>query len=145
MDAALEPLLAVSCSLQAMGSQMHTAGSGENLGEIFAAPSSRCSWKQSVVCPQQRCPCEDLQCWEVPEHPATTTLLMGLFLLESVEKVVLWLFVMEGSFHGAERNLRSWAVADSALVPRILWLCLHHCTVQLLQHFKDLRDSVVLG
>lgn len=24
-------------------------------------------------------------------------------------------------------------------------LCLHHCTVQWLQHFKGLRDSVVLG
>lgn len=92
---------------------MHTAGSAEHSGGTFAAPSSRCSWKQSVVCPQQWCPCEDLQCWEVPEHPAMTTLLMGLFLLEGDEKVVLWVFVMEGSFHGGEKSPKSWAMADS--------------------------------
>lgn len=68
---------------------MHMAGSAENSGEIFAAPSSRCSWKQSVVCPQQWCPCEDLQCWKVPEHPATAAFLMGLFLLEGEEKVIV--------------------------------------------------------
>lgn len=36
----------------------------ENSGETFATLSSRWSWKQSVVCPQQWCPCEDLQCWK---------------------------------------------------------------------------------
>lgn len=101
------------CPLPAVGSRMHAAGSAENSGGIFAAPSSRHGWKQSEVCPQQWCPWEDLQCWEVPEHPPTASLLMGLFPLEGEEKAVLWLLVMEGSFRGGERNPRSWAVADS--------------------------------
>lgn len=46
---------------------------------------------ETVVCPQLWCPCEDLQCWEVPEHPPTAGLLVGLFLLESEGKVGLWL------------------------------------------------------
>lgn len=50
---------------------------------------------------------------EVPEHPPTTGLLLGSFLLESEEKVVVWLFVMEGSFDGGKRNPRSWAGPDS--------------------------------
>lgn len=50
---------------------------------------------------------------KVPEPPPTTSLPMGLFLLKGEEKVVLWLFVMERSFCGGERNPKSWAVADS--------------------------------
>lgn len=33
----------------------------------------------------------------------------------------------------------------SAVLPGFLWLCLCCCAVQLLQHFKGLSDSVVLG
>lgn len=131
MDAALEPLLAGSCLLLAMAFQVHTAGSAENSGEIFAAPSSRSSWKQSVVCPQQWCPCEDLQCWEVPEPPATTTLLMGLFLLEGEEEVVLWLFVMEGSFHGDKRipKIALWQTLSLSAWDSVAVLTFLHCAV----------------
>lgn len=61
---------------------------------------------------------------------------MGVFLLESEEKLVLWLFVMEGSFVG-EKGIPEaglcQTLSPSAQAPL---LCLHYCSVPWLQHLK---------
>lgn len=44
-------------------------------------------WLEAVWSVHSSGVCEELQCWEVPQHPPTS-LLMGLFLLEGEEKVV---------------------------------------------------------
>lgn len=70
--------------------------------------------RSTAVCPWE----------EVPQHPPTASLLMGLLLLEAEEKVVLWLFVMEGAVVGEKGvpevvlwqplSPGSWGCADIA-------------------------------
>lgn len=50
--------------------------------------------------------------------------------------LMLWLFVMEGSFRGEEESQKLGCVRLSAILPGLLWLCLRYCTVQLLQRFE---------
>lgn len=69
----------------------------------------------------------------------------GLFLLESEEKVVLWLFVMEGSFPGGkgipEVELCQ-TLSPSAQAPVAVLTLLHGAVAPTLER---VRDSVVLG
>lgn len=81
---------------------------------------------------------------EVPEHPPTAGLLMRLFLLESEEKLVLWLFVMEGGFVGEKGIPEAGLCQTEPQCPgssAVLTLLL--CAVA--PTLQRVRDSVALG
>ena len=135
---------------------MHAAEILENSGEIFASGAKRSvayrswyGWKRSAVHPQWWYPCRDPRCWEAPEHPPAASLLMGLFLMEREEKVIFPRVVAARDGRklswGRKESQKLGCARLSAVLPGFLWLCLCYCAVQLLQHFKGLSDSVVLG
>lgn len=85
-------VLGRGCSPASRG--LWDAASAEISGGILAAPL-QVQLQAACARPTAVWPWE-----EVPQHPPTASLLMGLFLLEAEEKVFLWLFVMEGAVVG---------------------------------------------